>query len=244
MSRRDEIRQGLQQVNDRIERAAGDAGRDPAELTLVVITKYFPASDVALLAELGVGHVGENKDQEAATKVAELDPAVRDALTVHFVGQLQTNKARSVARYADVVHSVDRPRLARALDKAVANAVQAGERAGDLNLLLQIDLEQKERAGRGGVLPEDLPALVESVTAAERLRLRGVMAVAPPALDADGTRAAFDRLMECSRQVREEVPDAGWVSAGMSGDLELAVAAGATHLRVGSAILGSRPTSR
>lgn len=244
MSRREEIQRGLKQVSDRIERAAADAGRDPGELTLVVVTKYFPASDVALLAELGVGHVGENKDQEAAAKVAELDSAARDALTVHFVGQLQTNKTRSVARYADVVHSVDRPRLVRALDKAVANAVQAGERAGDLDVLLQVDLEEKERAGRGGVLPEDLPALLESLAAAERLRLRGVMAVAPPDLDEEGTRAAFERLIECSRQVREAVPDASWVSAGMSGDLELAVAAGATHLRVGSAILGSRPMSR
>ncbi|GAA1142298.1 YggS family pyridoxal phosphate-dependent enzyme [Ornithinicoccus hortensis] len=242
--RRAELAANLAAIRQRIEAACAAAGRDPAGVTLVVVTKFFPASDIELLAGLGVTDIGENRDQEAGPKVADLSPEVAGGVRVHFIGQLQTNKARSVARYADVVHSVDRARLVTALDKAAGAALDAGERTAYLEVLLQVDLEEGERAGRGGVLPGQVAELADRVAQAEHLRLRGVMAVAPPGLPENGTRAAFARLAQASRQVAEVVPEARLISAGMSGDLELAVAEGATHLRVGSAILGSRPAPR
>jgi PLP dependent protein len=242
--RAQELRQNLKTVQERITAACSAAGRDPSEVTLVVITKFFPPSDVEILADLGVTDIGENKDQEAAAKVADLSADLRERLTVHFVGQLQTNKARSVARYADAVHSVDRPKLVRALDKAVRAAQDAGERTSYLPVLLQVDLGEGEQAGRGGAAPADLASLAETVMASDALRLQGLMAVAPLGLDKDGARAAFDRLMSHSRTIQQVRPDATWVSGGMSSDLELAISAGTTHLRVGTAILGSRPVGR
>lgn len=232
--RRDELAANLQRVRERIGAACADAGRSPEELTLVVVTKFFPASDVALLADLGVTDVAENRHQEAGEKVASLDPDVRRRLAVHFVGQLQSNKAAAVTRYADVVQSVDRAKIARALDRA------ADERDHPLEVTVQVDLSGDD-AERGGVRPADLPALVEEVAGLEHLRLRGLMAVAP--LGADPA-PAFATLAELVESTRRDHPDATWMSAGMSGDLEQAIAAGATHLRVGSAILGSRPAQR
>lgn len=244
MGRREELEQGLAAVRARVERACQAAGRQPEELTLVAITKFFPASDVVELVGLGVHHVGENRDQEAGPKVVELPVEVREALTVHFVGQLQTNKAGHVARYADVVQSVDRARLVRALDRAGGTALDEGARHTPLAVTLQVDLDEGADRGRGGALPEDLPGLAEQVAQAEHLELRGLMAVAPNGLDEAGTRRAFERLADLAGALRQDHPGATWVSAGMSGDLELAVAAGATHLRVGTAILGSRPSPR
>lgn len=240
----EELRRNLATVQHRITAACAAAGRDPAEITLIVVTKYFPVSDVVALADLGVTDIGENKDQEAAAKVAELPPAVRERLTVHFIGQLQTNKARSVARYADAVHSVDRSKLVRALDKATRAARDAGERTPYLPVLVQVDLGEGAQAGRGGAHPDEVERLAEEVAATEHLRLRGVMAVAPLGLDEDGARRAFERLAAHAETVRRVDPAATWISGGMSGDLEIAVAAGATHLRVGTAILGSRPVGR
>lgn len=225
-SRRDDLAAALAAVHARIDRAMADAGRSDA-VSLVVVTKFFPASDVDLLAGLGVTDIGENRDQEAAAKVGQL--AHRELLTVHFIGQLQSNKAASVAHYADVVQSVDRAKVARALDRA------AGAVGRVLDVTVQVSLDAAE--GRGGVTPEEAAALADVVAASPALRLRGVMAVAP--LDAD-PRPAFARLREVGDGIRVAHPDATWVSAGMSGDLEAAVAEGATHLRVGSAILGSR----
>src|SRR5690606_407623 len=183
----EELRRNLATVQHRITAACAAAGRDPAEITLIVVTKYFPVSDVVALADLGGTDIGENKDQEAAAKVAELPPAVRERLTVHFIGQLQTNKARSVARYADAVHSVDRSKLVRALDKATRAARDAGERTSYLPVLVQVDLGEGAQAGRGGAHPDEVERLAEEVAATEHLRLRGVMAVAPLGLDEDGT---------------------------------------------------------
>lgn len=230
-SRRAELEGSLGQVRTRIESAARAAGRRPEDIELVVVTKFFPASDVDLLADLGVTAVGENRDQEGAAKVAEL--VHRELLTVHFIGQLQTNKAASVVRYADVVQSVDRIKLARALSRAC----EAADR--EIDVLVQVGLDAS--GGRGGVAPDEIGALTEAVAGAAGLRLRGVMAVAPLGTD---PRTAFDRLRGIADRVRSEHPEATWMSAGMSGDLEAAVAAGATHLRVGSAILGSRPPHR
>lgn len=233
--RSEELASSLARVRGRIERACAGAGRDPAEVTLVVVTKTFPAADVARLAALGVTDVGENRDQEAAAKAAAL--ADLD-LRWHFVGQLQRNKARSVAGYADVVHSVDRPGLAQALDRG---AEQAGRR---IQVLVQVDLgqidevDQAAAGGRGGASPDAVGALADEVAATSALVLKGVMAVAPLGVD---PAQAFARLAQVAARLRADHPQATWVSAGMSGDLEEAVLAGATHLRVGSAILGHRP---
>lgn len=211
-------------------RAAAAAGRDPGDLTLVVVTKTYPPSDVALLASLGIQDVGENRDQEAAPKH---EACSRLGLRWHFVGQLQSNKARSVIGYADLVHSVDRPSLVRALNGA------ASRRGRALGCLVQVSLDADPR--RGGVPIPDLPPLAEAVAASEHLRLRGVMAVAPQGADPG---RAFAVLPDLLGLVREHAPQANVISAGMSGDLEAAVTSGATHLRVGSAILGPRQTLR
>lgn len=242
--RRADLATNLGQVRDRIRDACATAGRSTEEITLVAVTKFFPASDVEHLAALGVRDIGESRDQEAGAKVAELALEVRSALTVHFVGQVQTNKANHVARYADDVQSVDRAKLARALDRGAAQALEGGSRHTPLAVTIQVDLGEGADRGRGGALPQDVPGLAEVVDGSEHLDLRGLMAVAPLGLDEDGVRAAFGRLMTLSEELRAEHPGATWVSAGMSGDLEIAIAAGATHLRVGTAILGSRPSHR
>ncbi len=223
-ARRDELAANLLDVEERLAAACRAAGRDRSEVTLVAITKTWPASDAALLRDLGVTDLGENRDQEARPK-AEVVPDVR----WHFVGQLQTNKAASVATYADIVEVVDRPPLVAALSKG---AVRAGR---ELDVLLQVSLDADPH--RGGALPADLPALAESVVRAEGLQLHGVMAVAPLGED---PAAAFARLAHAAASLRAIHPEATVVSAGMSSDLEQAVAAGATHVRVGTALLGHR----
>ncbi|MEC4017946.1 YggS family pyridoxal phosphate-dependent enzyme [Streptomyces sp. H27-D2] len=233
-----ELSDNLARVEERIFAACEAAGRKREEVTLIVVTKTYPASDVRLLAGLGVRHVAENRDQDAAPKAAECADL---PLTWHFVGQLQTNKVRSVAGYAGVVQSVDRPRLVDALSKA---AVSAGRELGVL-LQVALDAEPGEQSGpgtRGGLAPEDVGALADTVAAAEGLRLDGLMTVAPLAGPYAGRQqAAFERLMEISSSLRAAHPAANMVSAGMSADLEQAVAAGATHVRVGTAVLGVRP---
>jgi PLP dependent protein len=221
-----QIAAGLDAVRRRIAGACSSVGRDPAAVTLVVVTKTFPPSDVRLLAALRVRDVGENRDQEAAEKA---NACADLGLTWHFVGQVQTNKAGSVVRYADVVHSVDRARLVAALDHA---AHAAGRH---VRCLVQVALE--EAPGRGGADPAEVPALADQVAAAESLELAGVMAVAPLGTD---PAPAFARLADVAARLRADHPAATWVSAGMSDDLDAAVAAGATHVRVGSAILGRR----
>ncbi|WP_230487151.1 YggS family pyridoxal phosphate-dependent enzyme [Nocardioides anomalus] len=231
MSRRDELEGGLARVRESIAGAAADAGRDPGEVTLVVVTKFFPASDVRLLAELGVTDVGENRHQEAEAKAAECADL---GLRWHFIGGLQSNKAAAVAAYADVVESVDRRKLVAPLSKGAHQCDHA------VDVLLQVSLDPPDREGRSGADPADVPALAAAVEEAGLLRLRGLMAVAPLGED---PAAAFARLVEVHAGLLADHPDATWLSAGMSGDLEHAVRAGATHVRVGSAVLGSRPTN-
>jgi pyridoxal phosphate enzyme (YggS family) len=243
MTRREELAANVAATCRRIAAACVAAGRAPEEVTLIVVTKTFPASDVRLLAELGVRDIGENRDQEARAKAeacAGLD------IRWHFVGQLQTNKARSVASYAHTVHSVDRARLVAALDQA---AQRAGRR---LACLVQVDLEHQSGSdnahsahqadaahqARGGALPEDVPGLAEAIAGSAALDLGGVMAVAPLAA---APEPAFERLAAVAAALRRNHPEATIVSAGMSGDLEPAIAVGATHVRVGTAVLGARP---
>ncbi|MBP2702341.1 YggS family pyridoxal phosphate-dependent enzyme [Microbispora sp. RL4-1S] len=229
--RREELAAGLAEVEARVEAACRAAGRSRSEVTLIAVTKTYPSSDVRLLAGLGVADMGENRDQEAAAKAA--DCADLD-LTWHFIGQLQTNKARSVASYAHLVHSVDRPRLAEALSR---EAVRAGREVGCLIQVALGPAEAGEIGARGGARPDEVPALADVIASSPGLRLRGVMAVAPRGEDPD---AAFARLWAVSQSLRKEHPAAEVISAGMSGDLAQAVANGATHLRIGTALLGRR----
>jgi PLP dependent protein len=233
-SRRDEISAGLNAVRQRIAAACAAAGRSTSEITLIAVTKTRPASDVSLLSELGVTDVGENRDQEARAKAAAC-AAAGLKLTWHFVGQLQVNKAASVVSYADVVHSVDRLRLVNAL------ASQARSAGRTISCLVQVSLDDEDdgaAGSRGGAAPGDAPAIAAAIAAQPGLDLGGVMAVAP--LGAPPA-AAFARLAEVSAQVRSAYPNATVISAGMSGDLEEAIMAGATHVRIGTALLGGRP---
>ncbi|MFR0352030.1 YggS family pyridoxal phosphate-dependent enzyme [Streptomyces sediminimaris] len=233
--RKDELAANLAKVERRIAAACAAAGRGSEEVTLIVVTKTYPAGDVRILSELGVRHVAENRDQDAAPKAAECSDL---PLTWHFVGQLQTNKVRSVVGYADLVQSVDRARLVTALSK------EAVRQEREIGCLVQVALDADEggRGERGGVGPGGIEELGELVARAPGLRLDGLMTVAPLTGPYAGReRAAFERLMDLSTDLRRAHPAANMVSAGMSADLEQAVAAGATHVRVGTAVLGVRP---
>lgn len=233
----EELRAGLARTEERIRAACAAAQRDRADVSLIVVTKFFPATDLVSLVALGVRDIGENRDQEARTKVEEATALLAGAPLprIHFIGQAQRNKAGSIARYADVVHSLDRAALAEALDRGA-------ERAGRmLDVLIQVDLDPEPEPGRGGCVPAEVPPLAQVVAGLDGLRLRGVMTVAPLGMDPD---RAFAGLAEVSSDLQIDHPEARWVSAGMSGDLESAIAHGATHLRVGTAILGSRPSHR
>jgi pyridoxal phosphate enzyme (YggS family) len=232
VSRREEVEAGLARVRERIAGACADVDRDPTEVRLVVVTKFFPPSDVRLLAELGVTDVGENRHQEAEAKAEEC----RDLdLTWHFIGGLQSNKAAAVTSYAAVVESVDRRKLVGPLSRG------AHEHDREVDVLLQVSLDPPDAAGRSGADAADLAELAAAVDGAGMIRLRGLMAVAPLGEDA---AAAFARLAAVRTEFLAHHPDATWLSAGMSGDLEEAIRAGATHVRVGSAVLGSRPLNK
>ena len=229
----DDLRNRLQSVDARIAEAARAAGRDAGELTRIVVTKFHPPELIRSLYELGVRDIAANRQQELSAKVDEL--AGLEGLRWHAVGQVQTNKARALVRTAAqvplVAHTIDRERLAHSLARALAD-----EEAGVLDVLVQVNLT--DDPARGGTAPADVEQLAGVIAALPTLRLRGVMAVAP--LD-ERAESAFARLAASSAALRAVVPDATWISAGMSGDFEIAIAAGATHLRIGSAITGNRP---
>jgi len=218
-------------VRARIDAAARAAGRDPSSVALLAVSKTWPAADVRALAALGQLDFGENRAQELTGKAAELADL---PLRWHFIGQLQRNKAGAVARLGAVVHSVDRPSLVRALDRAGQDAQRP------VQVLLQVDLGGAvgDSAPRGGADPTAVPELADTVAAAAGLRLRGLMAVAPRDED---PAPAFARLAVLAARVRADHPESVELSAGMSADLEAAVAAGATVVRVGTALFGDRP---
>jgi pyridoxal phosphate enzyme (YggS family) len=215
----------LANVRAQVSEAAHTAGRDPAGITTIVVTKFHPASLVRELAGLGVTNVGENRQQDAGPKAAELSDL---ALVWHFIGQLQSNKVRAVLEYASVVQSVDRPSLVDALEAARV----------PVEVFIQLNLT--DDPGRGGVAPNGLDELAARVAAAEGLNLRGVMAVAPLG---EEPRSAFTRVREASDRLRSVVPGADAISMGMSGDFREAILEGATHLRIGTAITGNRPAA-
>ncbi|WP_309074334.1 YggS family pyridoxal phosphate-dependent enzyme [Paenarthrobacter sp.] len=228
-----ELADRLGLVRQRMESAVYAAGRTDSP-RLIVVTKFHPAADVRRLAALGVTDVGENRDQEAAAKSAEL---ANVDVRWHFIGQLQSNKAKSVAKYASSVQSIDRAAVVDALAKAIAREKDATGR-GDLDCFIQVSLDDDAGAHRGGANPSDVELLAEKIESAEGLQLAGLMAVAPLGADPN---AAFENLAGISQALRAVHPNATGISAGMSQDLEAAVKFGATHLRIGSDILGSRP---
>jgi hypothetical protein len=227
-----ELAANLARVRGQVAAACAAAGRDPDEVTVIAVTKTFPAADVVRLAQLGMREIGENRDQEAAPKAAEV---ARQGASVrwHFVGRLQRNKCHSVVSYADLVHSVDSVRLATALGAAAA------ERGDPLEVLVQVSIDGDP--ARGGVAGEELVRVADAIAGEAALRLRGVMAVAPMAWE---PAAAFGRLAEVAADLCAAHPEATIVSAGMSADLDAALACGATHLRIGTALLGGRATLR
>ena len=232
ITRADELRANLEQVQERIQKACQAAGRARDEVTLVAITKTFPVSDVWALADLGITDAGENREQELKLKAPECPD-----LTWHFVGQLQSKKSRSVVKYASVVHSVDRPSLVDALSKAAV----AEEKS--LRCLIQVSLatygsaDAATGASRGGAEPSGVLDLAAAIAAADGLEIGGVMAVAPLGSDPE---EAFSGLHDVASRLRSEHPGADWISAGMTGDLEAAIKHGATHVRLGRALLGTR----
>jgi PLP dependent protein len=226
--RKAEVAGRLEAVRGRIAAACDAAGRASGEITLIAVTKTRPVSDIRLLAELGVTDIGENRDQEAAPKAAAC-AALGLPLTWHFIGQLQTNKAGSVVSYADVVHSVDRLRLVRALG---SRARAAGR---TVTCLVQVSLDGDP--DRGGAPVPEVARVADAIAGEAGLLLGGVMAVAP--LEA-AAGVAFSELAKIAGTVRDAHPGAVMISAGMSDDLEEAIEAGATHVRVGTALLGGR----
>jgi len=250
-ARRIRLQENLNRTRQAIAAACADAGRPPESVRLVVVTKTFPAADAAVLAELGQADLGENRDQEAAPKAAELARLGLEPVW-HFVGQLQRNKARSVASYAHWVHSVDRVSLAEAIDKALNDTALDGPASGDgvpasgdgvaatahgrtVNALIQVSLDGD--VSRGGAPISGLEALAERIAGTRSLHLKGVMAVAPLGWE---PAKAFALLNECSEAVRRVDSGATEVSAGMSGDFAAAIGAGATMVRLGRNVLGER----
>jgi pyridoxal phosphate enzyme (YggS family) len=232
-----ELRARLAAVRDRIAAACRAAGREPAEVDLLAVTKFVPAIDVAALLDLGQTGFGENRVQEATAKVAEVARLRPDAEPRwHVVGGVQRNKARAVARWADRVESVDSTRLATALDDAVRRLLDTGERAGPLPVLLQYSVDGDPR--RGGAPDQALLPLAEHVAGSAGLHLRGMMAVAPFGADPD---RAFGSVATAFARLRERFPQATTLSAGMSGDLEAAIRHGSDVVRVGTALVGERP---
>jgi len=223
------IQSNLEKINSRIAEACSRSKRNISEITLIAVTKTYPASDVDLLKQLGIENVGENKDQEASGKISQ----VKEKFSWHFIGQLQSNKAKSVVTYAELVHSVDRLSLAKELQKS-ASAIAKKQK-----VLIQVDLDQSgPDSSRGGVWPADLAALAQFISQSENLELAGLMSVAPLG---ENPSEAFERLAQIRSDFLKNYPNAVILSAGMSEDLEAAIEHGATHLRIGSALLGERP---
>lgn len=219
--RKIEIEENLREVNSRIELAAKSSGRNPDEITLIAVTKTFPSSDIQILYDLGMRNFGENRDQEGSAKAPELP---EDCIW-HFQGQIQSNKLKSIAKWADVIHSID----------DLTHAKKLNDLADNKDIFIQVSLDDKPN--RGGVDPAILDEFVSQISTLGNLDLRGLMAVAP--LDVQPT-VAFARLKELSNQVKKSHPKAQDISAGMSGDFESAISQGATHIRIGSQILGVR----
>ncbi|MFD4368802.1 YggS family pyridoxal phosphate-dependent enzyme [Rhodococcus sp. NPDC058521] len=239
--RSEEIAAALTSVRERLTAACTSAGRDPAEVQLLPVTKFFPESDVRILYDLGCREFGESREQEATAKVDEFAKFRADSdVRWHMIGHLQRNKAKAIARWAYAIHSVDSPRLVTSLDKAVSIALDEGQRTAPLEVLVQVSLDGDPH--RGGVPVAELEELAAQVESRPALRLSGLMAVPPLGSDAE---QEFERLASVRRDFLVDHPHATNLSSGMTNDLEHAVRHGSTCVRVGTALLGARPiTSR
>ena len=224
MSRKDQILSNLELVKEKISSAAQAAGRSPSEITLIAVTKTFPVSDLEILYELGVRNFGENRDQEAAPKVGVL-PA---DITWHFQGGIQSNKLKSISNWASVIHSVDKFKYAQMISQFSVGKTK--------EIFIQVSLDSLPQS-REGVDPADLMQLAEQIMSLPNLEVKGLMAVAP--LD-QPTEQAFVRLQQIQQKFIQLYPAASSLSSGMSGDYEFAISLGATHVRIGSSILGNR----
>ena len=225
-----ELGQRYQAIVERIASAANACNRDPKDITLVVVTKNHPYQLVLDLLELGARDFGENRDQEAAPKAKQVAAESSSEFNWHFIGQLQTNKVKSVLDYADFLHSLDRSSL---LDELIKRTT---ERAVPLSVFIQVNLTENQE--RGGIRPSELEAFADRVLNAPGLKLVGLMGVG--GLDV-APEAEFERLASLSTKIQKLAPTANQLSMGMSGDFEAAIAYGATHLRIGTAITGNRP---
>jgi pyridoxal phosphate enzyme (YggS family) len=224
LDRKSEIAANLLEVNERIDAAAAKAGRNPADIKLIVVTKTFPITDLQDLYDLGVREFGENRDQEASEKVGLL-PA---DINWHFQGQIQSNKLKSITGWATYIHSIDQLKYAKLVSEFAGNQRKS--------IFIQVSLDEIPES-RGGVDPAKLVELASGITEFTNLTLMGLMAVAP--LD-EGTDSAFSRLATYHHEFMKNFPQAKYLSAGMSGDYESAILHGATHIRIGSSILGNR----
>ncbi|NCV42348.1 MAG: YggS family pyridoxal phosphate-dependent enzyme [Actinobacteria bacterium] len=220
MDRRSEIAGNLEAVHEQISKAAARAGRSVNEITLIAVTKTFPASDVEILKELGVSNFGENRDSDAAPKAAAIPG------TWHFQGQIQSNKLKSICSWANVIHSLDEIRHFEIIEKNTAHP---------LDIFCQVSLDGSE--ARGGVSEKKLYELAKEIEKSPTHRLQGLMAVAPLGIN---PTVAFSKLSAIHKAFMADFPKANKLSAGMSGDFKEAIAHGATHIRIGSQILGSR----
>lgn len=234
-----ELAQRYSAVRTRLDEAESAAGRAAGSVRLMVVTKFFPAADVRRLLTLGVRTFGESREPEAGRKVDELAPelaGLAEPATFDMIGSVQTKKAKSIAGWADTVHSVDRTKVLDALSRATLAALEDGRRTSTLGVLLQVSLDGDPH--RGGVPADELPQLAEDAAGAEGIDLRGLMVIAPVGGDPDRW---MSRAQEIASAFRDTHPGAIELSAGMSGDLEQAVRHGSTCVRVGTAIMGARP---
>ncbi len=220
LDRRSEIAGHLEAVREQISKAAESAGRSVDEITLIAVTKTFPASDVEILKALGVSNFGENRDSDAAPKATAISG------TWHFQGQIQSNKLKSITSWANVIHSLDEIRHFEVIEKSAPHP---------LDIFCQVSLDGSE--GRGGVSEQKLYELAKEIEKSPIHRLQGLMAVAPLGVD---PATAFSKLSAIHKAFMADFPKANKLSAGMSGDFKEAITHGATHIRIGSQILGSR----
>jgi len=224
MSRKTEIEENLNQVRQKITDAAAKSGRNPNEINLIVVTKTFPISDLEILYSLGVREFGENRDQEASVKAK----ALPQDINWHFQGGIQSNKLKSICSWASVIHSVDQFKYAKIISEQPS--VKARQ------IFIQVSLDEPPES-RGGVDPAKLIELANQISSLPNIKVLGLMAVGPVYREIE---PAFARLQQIQAGFLTDFKDAVFLSSGMSGDYELAISYGATHLRIGSSILGNR----
>jgi pyridoxal phosphate enzyme (YggS family) len=224
MNRRQEIEENLNQVRKNIAEAASKSGRNPDDINLIVVTKTFPISDLEILYSLGLREFGENRDQEASVKAK----ALPQDINWHFQGGIQSNKLKSICSWASIIHSVDQFKYAQIISEQKS--------ATPMQIFIQVSLDQPPES-RGGVDPGKLIELANQISSLPNLKVLGLMAVGPVDLEVE---PAFARLQQIQASFLTYFKDANFLSSGMSGDYEMAISYGATHLRIGSSILGNR----